>query len=443
MGLIWNLIREDAYEDLSRREIRLFTPYRQSRSVYIDFQNRQEDSIDLIGILAEEVINQIKNQSRPSSTAMPADYEALKRDIAWLKQHYEASPDMVYEVAALRKEVECLRKEQVQTVSPASVAALEKELEALKVAPHAIVQEDKGALNKQASALLEKTAALATQVDTLQSSNTGLVAQVSTLQEKTTALKMQVSILQEENAVLKSNLENIARTAMERIKALQEQVVALQKVQTMAPIVPELEVAPPTTIVADEPQKVAPSREEVILHITNEAGLEAYFEGAMNTQAVEEYLEANGENGAPYLRQIQQYKNELLKVKNKIGEVDEETTEEVAEKVVKCVHKRFNNIFLNCSRTAPGKEKYEFFKGLEKKIESYLDSIYLYKKEFTVGQKLDDDSISYFSEIIHTEANGPTGNKIIKGIDIQPRYLRFIDEDDEENEEIMGGYCEI
>ena len=184
-------------------------------------------------------------------------------------------------------------------------------------------------------------------------------------------------------------------------------------------------------------------KQKVTIHITNEQELEGYFALIANTKAVEVYLSSKGEDGAPYLRQIQQYKTELLKVKDKIAEVDEETTERVAEKVAKCARKRLNNIFLNCSRTLPGKEKYAFFKGLEKVLESYLESIYLYKKEFSVGQKLDDDSISYFSDIIHVDPDNRSGNKIIKGIDIQPRYIKFINEDDEEDMEIMGGYCEI
>ena len=184
---------------------------------------------------------------------------------------------------------------------------------------------------------------------------------------------------------------------------------------------------------------------EDVICIRNESDLNDYMKKVQDISVIADFLNNNA-FGEQYVKYMDKYIERTKKFSQGINEFDEETTDKVVQKIIKLVE---NNLlsYLKGSysgmREKNSEEKKEFYRNFADVIEQYLQSIGIYEKKINIGVSIrENDIIDIFETIPKPTNNERLINKIDE-IGLQPHYIKFINEDDEEGIYYIKGSCVV
>ena len=141
--------------------------------------------------------------------------------------------------------------------------------------------------------------------------------------------------------------------------------------------------------------------------------------------------------------------NFLLNVKKvfqKIREFDEETTDIIVIGIVKLVENNLLSYLKGCYLGMKGnnsEDRKEFYRKFADVMEQYLQSIGIYEKRIDVGVSIRENNLIDMFKLI----TKPTDDERLIGkideIELQPHYIKFINEDEEEDFYYLEGSCVV
>lgn len=184
---------------------------------------------------------------------------------------------------------------------------------------------------------------------------------------------------------------------------------------------------------------------EKVICIRNENDLNKYKDEVKNISAIINFLIDNN-FGKQYVKYMNQYRERVEKVFQRVDEVDEETTDIIVNKIVKLVKNNLLSYLKGCYLGMNGNNSEEqkvFYRDFADIIEQYLQSIGIYEKKINVGMSVkENDIIEMFQLITKPTSDKSLINKINE-IELQPHYIKFINEDDEEDFYYIEGLCVV
>lgn len=184
---------------------------------------------------------------------------------------------------------------------------------------------------------------------------------------------------------------------------------------------------------------------ERVICIRNENDLDNYKKEVKNVSIITNFL-MNNNLGRQYVRYMDQYVERVKKEFQKIGEINEETTDIIAKKVVKLVKNNLLSYLKGCYLGMYGNNSEEqkvFYQKFANIIEQYLQSIGIYEKKINIGISIKEDGIIDMFQFIKKPTNDESLVDKINEIEIQPHYIKFINEDEEEASYYIEGLCVI
>lgn len=191
--------------------------------------------------------------------------------------------------------------------------------------------------------------------------------------------------------------------------------------------------------------KIEQRLSEKVICIRDENDLDNYKEKVKNVSTITDFL-MNNNLGKQYVKYIYQYIERVDKVFQKFDEIDEETTGIIVNKLVKLVKSTLLSYLKGCCLGIHGnndEEQKVFYREFANVIEQYLQSIGIYEKRINVGISIkEDDIIEMFKLITKPTSDERLVNKINE-IELQPHYIKYINEDEEENYYYIEGLCVV
>lgn len=184
---------------------------------------------------------------------------------------------------------------------------------------------------------------------------------------------------------------------------------------------------------------------EKVIRIRNENDLDNYKEEVKNVSTITDFLIDNN-FGKQYVKYIYQYVERVDKVFQKIDEIDEETTDIIVSKIVKLVKNNLLSYLKGCYLGIHGNNSEEqkvFYQKFANIIEQYLQSIGIYEKKINIGISIKEDDIIDMFQLITKPTNDESLINKINEIELQPHYIKFINEEDEEDFYYIEGLCVV
>ena len=191
--------------------------------------------------------------------------------------------------------------------------------------------------------------------------------------------------------------------------------------------------------------KIEQRLSEKVICIRDENDLNNYKEEVKNVSTITDFL-MNNNLGKQYVKYIYQYVDRVNKVFQKIDEIDEETTDIVVNKIVKLVKNNLLSYLKGCYLGMHGNNSEEekvFYQKFANIIEQYLQSIGIYEKKINTGISIKEDDIIDMFQLITKPTNDENLINKINEIELQPHYIKFINEDDEEDFYYIEGLCVV
>ncbi len=148
-----------------------------------------------------------------------------------------------------------------------------------------------------------------------------------------------------------------------------------------------------------------------------------------------------------YLKQMEQYKKSLEKIKEKINlkKIDEEEySEEVTKKYLDIVERDYIKILISVTRGRKIKNE-KFYVKFEDLLENYLKSLHIEKLNAKIveGKKMTNDDYNYGNIVGVSYTEKENLDKTIKEIENTPYKIKFYDEDEEVQEYIIKSRIHI
>lgn len=205
------------------------------------------------------------------------------------------------------------------------------------------------------------------------------------------------------------------------------------------------EVSIQNTSSTQNSSKIEQRLSEKVICIRDENDLDNYKEKVKNVSTITDFL-MNNNFGKQYVKYIYQYVDRVNKVFQKIDEIDEETTDIVVNKIVKLVKNNLLSYLKGCYLGMHGNNSEEqkvFYQKFANIIEQYLQSIGIYEKKINIGISIKEDDIIDMFQLITKPTNDENLINKINEIELQPHYIKFINEDDEEDFYYIEGLCVV
>lgn len=193
------------------------------------------------------------------------------------------------------------------------------------------------------------------------------------------------------------------------------------------------------------PEKPKPSVKEYVINIRNEHDLNNYKEKVKNVSVITDFLRSNN-FGEQYVKYIEKYAERTEKVFQKIKEFDEETTDIIVTGIVKLVENNLLSYLKGCylgMRGNNSEERKEFYRKFAYVMEQYLQSIGIYEKKINVGVSIRENNLIDMFKLITKPTDEESLINKIEEIELQPHYIKFINEDDEEDFYYLEGLCVV
>lgn len=191
--------------------------------------------------------------------------------------------------------------------------------------------------------------------------------------------------------------------------------------------------------------KIEQRLSEKVICIRDENDLNNYKEEVKNVSTITDFLIDNN-FGKQYVKYIYQYVERVDKVFQKIDEIDEETTDIIVSKIVKLVKNNLLSYLKGCYLGIHGNNSEEqkvFYQKFANIIEQYLQSIGIYEKKINIGISIKEDDIIDMFQLITKPTNDESLINKINEIELQPHYIKFINEEDEEDFYYIEGLCVV
>ena len=193
------------------------------------------------------------------------------------------------------------------------------------------------------------------------------------------------------------------------------------------------------------PSMPKPSVKEYVINIRNEHDLNNYKEKVQNVSVITGFLRSN-DFGEQYVKYIEKYAERTEKVFQKIKEFDEETTDIIVIGIVKLVENNLFSYLKGCYLGMNGnnsEERKEFYRKFADVMEQYLQSIGIYEKKINVGVSIRENNIIDMFKLITKPTDDERLINKIDEIELQPHYIKFINEDEEEDFYYLEGSCVV
>ena len=146
------------------------------------------------------------------------------------------------------------------------------------------------------------------------------------------------------------------------------------------------------------------------------------------------------------MKYIEKYAERTEKVFQKIKEFDEETTDIIVTGIVKLVENNLFSYLKGCYLGMNGnnsEERKAFYRKFNDVMEQYLQSIGIYEKRINAGVSIRENNLIDMFKLI----TKPTDDERLIGkideIELQPHYIKFINEDEEEDFYYLEGSCVV
>ena len=191
------------------------------------------------------------------------------------------------------------------------------------------------------------------------------------------------------------------------------------------------------------PVKPKLSVKEYVINIRNEHDLNNYKEKVQNVSVITDFLRSNN-FGEQYVKYIEKYAERTEKVFQKIKEFDEETTDIIVTGIVKLVENNLFSYLKGCYLGMNGnnsEERKEFYRKFADVMEQYLQSIGIYEKRTNVGVSIRENNLIDMFKLITKPTDDERLINKIDEIELQPHYIKFINEDEEEDFYCLEGLC--
>lgn len=184
---------------------------------------------------------------------------------------------------------------------------------------------------------------------------------------------------------------------------------------------------------------------EDIIKISDENDLNNYKEKVQNVSVMTDFLRSNN-FGEQYVKYIEKYAERTEKVFHKIKEFDEETTDIIVIGIVKLVENNLLSYLKGCYLGMKGnnsEDRKEFYRKFADVMEQYLQSIGIYEKRIDVGVSIRENNLIDMFKLITKPADDERLIGKIDEIELQPHYIKFINEDEEEDFYYLEGSCVV
>ena len=188
-----------------------------------------------------------------------------------------------------------------------------------------------------------------------------------------------------------------------------------------------------------------PSVKEYVINIGNEHDLNNYREKVQNVSIITDFLRSNN-FGEQYVKYIEKYAERTEKVFQKIKEFDEETTDIIVTGIVKLVENNLLSYLKGCYLGMNGnnsEEKKAFYRKFNDVMEQYLQSIGIYEKKINTGVSIRENNLIDMFKLIMKPTDDERLIGKIDEIELQPHYIKFINEDEEEDFYYLEGSCVV
>ena len=185
--------------------------------------------------------------------------------------------------------------------------------------------------------------------------------------------------------------------------------------------------------------------EEGVINIRSESDLNDYMRKVQDISVITDFLN-NSAFGKQYVKYMDRYVERTNKISQGINEFDEETTDKVVQKIINLVKNNLLN-YLKGAYSGMGEnnseDRKEFYRNFADVIEQYLQSIGIYEKKINVGVSIKENNLVNIFKFIIKPVNDERLIDKIDKIELQPHYIKFINEDDEEGLYYLEGSCII